>query len=473
MSEPHTTDGNFGWFFNHLPTILRQRRNYVIWPFIVTLLAATVAAFLMPTQYRSTASLLVQSQGLPNSLVEAPASGAIEQRIARIRERVLSRGDLIQVIEQLNLYPDERRSKPLSKVVEKMRDATTVGALANDIGAQSGAPDTIAIDMSFDYSDPAQAQAVLQSFVNSFLTIDTEDVSEQARLSVRFLEDQANKIRSEISTIENQLTMLKARNGAALASSGSGPAMIDTGSYSAQIISLENQNRQLLAQASQPTQKDSQLAAADAALAAAEATYNDSHPDVRAARERVAVLQQLSRNRPVADDNAVLRSQIAANNAAIASVERARSVALAQVQAAMAGSARAPAILEQAMQLESRVSGLRDQYKSVAENLLKAQNTARLTNEQRAERLSLVESPSLPDRPYSPNRVLLIAGGAALGLFIGLVLAFAMEFLRKPVRSPSQIESLGLPVLGVVPLLGEESQPKRFAWLGKKRTKFA
>jgi polysaccharide biosynthesis transport protein len=467
-------EGNSGWFFNHLPSILWQRRNAVIVPFVTVSLAATVAAFMLPTQYRSTASLLVQSQELPNSLVEAPASGAIEQRIARIRERVLSRGDLIQLIEQFNLYPNERRSKPLSKVVENMRTATTVGALANDLGAPSGgAADTIAIDMSFDYSNPAQAQAVLQSFVNSFLTMDTEDVSEQARLSVRFLEDQANKIGSQVSAIENQITVLKSRNGAALASSGSMPPMIDLGSYSSQIISLESQNRQLLAQANRPQQRDPQLAAAEAALAAAQATYNDSHPDVLAARERLAVLQQLSRSRPSFDDGAMIRSQIAANNSAIASINSARSVAMARGQASMAGSARAPAIMEQAMQLESQVSGLREQYKSVAEDLLKAQNRARLTNEQRAERLSLVEPPNLPDSPYSPNRPLLIAGGMALGLILGLVLALALEFLRKPLRSPSQIEALGLPMLGVVPLLGGGDKSKRFSWFKKKRPEFA
>jgi len=474
MPADHERDAGFGWFFNHLPAILWHRRNFVIWPFAAVLTASAVAAFMLPTQYRSTASLLVQSQELSNSLVEAPASGAIEQRIARIRERVLSRGDLIQVIEQLNLYSKERRSQPLSQIVEDMRDATTVGALANDLGTQSEASaDTIAIDMSFDYSEPAQAQAVLQSFVNSFLTMDTEDVSEQARLSVRFLDDQANKLRSQISTIENQLTTLKARNGAVLANSGGGSQMVDMGSYTAQIISLEGQNRQLLAQASRPAVKDPQLAAAEGAYAAAQAMYNDGHPDVRAARERLAVVQQLSGSRVNADENAIIRGQIAANNSAIAAAEQARSAAFARGQAAMAGSARAPAILEQAMQMESQVAGLRDQYKSVAENLLKAQNRARLTNEQRAERLSLVEPPNLPDRPNSPNRALLIAGGAALGLFIGLALAMLMEFIRRPLRSPAQIESLGLPVLGIVPLLGKPVAPRRFAWFRKKEVKFA
>ena len=57
-------------------------------------------------------------------------------------------------------------------------------------------------------------------------------------------------------------------------------------------------------------------------------------------------------------------------------------------------------------------------------------------------------------------------------LLIGLVLALALEFLRRPVRSPTQIEALGLPVLGVVPLFNER-QPGRFNWFRKKSPDFA
>ena len=106
------------WMVNHLPVILWQRRYLVLVCFVAFLFVGTVAAFALPRTYRSTATLLVQSQDLPSSLVDAPTTGAIEQRIARIREQVLSRGDLIQLIEQNDLYSDERRSKPLSKVIE-------------------------------------------------------------------------------------------------------------------------------------------------------------------------------------------------------------------------------------------------------------------------------------------------------------------------------------------------------------------
>ena len=80
----------------------------------------------------------------------------------------------------------------------------------------------------------------------------------------------------------------------------------------------------------------------------------------------------------------------------------------------------------------------------------------------------------MPYTPHSPNRPLMIAAGAVLGLLIGLALAFAVELLRKPLRSPSQIVTMGLPILGVVPLIEDK---KRKSWFKlpfrKKEMKFA
>jgi uncharacterized protein involved in exopolysaccharide biosynthesis len=172
---------------------------------------------------------------------------------------------------------------------------------------------------------------------------------------------------------------------------------------------------------------------------------------VIALKQRVAQLRRTAQESGGSGD--ALQEQIAANNAAIHQLMEQRDATLARANASMAGQARAPAIEEQAMQLENRASALRNQYQQVSENLLKAQNGARMASEQRAEHLSLVEPASLPDRPFSPNRPLLIAAGAAAGLALGLLLALGLELLNRPVRSPRQIEQLGLPMIGVVPLL--------------------
>jgi uncharacterized protein involved in exopolysaccharide biosynthesis len=318
--------------------------------------------------------------------------------------------------------------------------------------------------MSFDYPDPAKAQEVLQSFVQSFLRMDSDVVEDQASITVRFLQDQAQKLSSEIQQIESEITALKEKNGTALVQSGA-PSMLDTGSYSAQIVDLENQNRQLVLQSRKGGGRDQQIAAAEAALAAARALYNDSHPDVVAARERLKALKATPADQSELD---AVQDQIRANNEAIGTLRAQREAAIAKANASAAGQSRAPAILEQAAQLEDRANQLREQYKDVSNDLLKAQNSARMAGEQRGERLSLVEPANLPDHPHWPNRPLLIAAGAAAGAFLGLILVMLIELLKRPLRSPVQIEGLGLPVVGIVPVI-DRGMKRRWWQLFRRR----
>ena len=112
--ERAETGGGGAWLINHMPTILWHRRLYVIIPAVLVFAIGLVTAYTLPTLYRSSATMLVESQDLPTEIVEAPGTGRIEERIAKIREQVLSRGDLISLIEQNDLYPSERRSEPMS-----------------------------------------------------------------------------------------------------------------------------------------------------------------------------------------------------------------------------------------------------------------------------------------------------------------------------------------------------------------------
>ncbi|MDR6788456.1 uncharacterized protein involved in exopolysaccharide biosynthesis [Sphingomonas sp. BE138] len=465
-TEESSTDG--GGFINYIPRILWERKWLVIVPFVVLSIAGVAAALLLPRIYRSSATLLVESQELPSTLVTSPINTIIDQRIAKIREQVLSRGDLIELIEQNNLYADERRSKPLSSIVTKMQDATNLAAVSGDIGgggAQPGGTNTIAFTMSYDYSDPAKAQAVMQSFVSRFLEIDATTMAAQANNTVDFLQDQSSKLTDEINRIEAQITAIKARNGSALATGGVVmPA--NTGSYSAQIAQLQSENRQLMAQMQRSGGKDPMVQQAEAALVAARAVFAESHPDVVRAKSRLQQAKEIAASQGDSSDNALVQSQIQANNAQIAQLQQYRASDESRAAAGMAAQSRAPVLQEQVSQLEARASGLREQLRDISGNVLRAQNSARMAQEQKGERLSVVDPPSSPDKPVSPNRLLLIGGGIGAGLGLGVILALALELLLRPIRGVAQIKSLGLEPLALVPTftpdLAPGEKPRRF-----------
>lgn len=477
MNEEDTAGGG-GGFLNYIPIILWQRKWFVIVPFVLLSLAGVAVAMLLPPVYRSTATLLVESQELPSALVTSPITTIIDQRIAKIREQVLSRGDLIELIEQNNLYEKERRSKPLSTVVETMQKATTIAAVTGDLGSgqpQAGATNTIAFTMSFDYNDPAKAQAVMQAFVSRFLEIDASTMAAQATNTVDFLQDQSGKLQSEITGIERQITAIKARNGAALAANGViMPA--NTGTYSAQIAQLQSENRALLAQSRRTGGKDPLVTQAEQALVAARAVFAESHPDVVRAKSRLAQAQEMAAAQGPSQDAALMQGQIQANNAQIAQLQSYRAEDSARAASGLAAQSRAPVLQEQVTQLEARADSLRDQLKDISGNVLRAQNSARMAQEQKGERLTVVDPPSSPDEPTSPNKLILIGGGVGAGLGLGLVLALALEFMFRPIRGVGQLRALGLETLALVPTFTPDSEPgaaprRRFAipFVGRRR----
>jgi uncharacterized protein involved in exopolysaccharide biosynthesis len=119
-----------------------------------------------------------------------------------------------------------------------------------------------------------------------------------------------------------------------------------------------------------------------------------------------------------------------------------------------AAQARGPAAAQEVQQLQAKADMIRSNLARISTNLLNARSVSKLTDEQRGERLTLIEPPVTPDQPTSPNRLLLIAGGIVGGALAGLVLAFLVELIQRPIRSAGQLtQIMGEPPLAVVPIL--------------------
>lgn len=447
-------------FLAHLPVIFWQRRWFVIVPAVLLAIAGIAAAFLLPTSYQSRAVLLVESQELPKEIVGTPVTDVIDQRIARMRQQILSRPDLIELIQTNDLYADKRQREPLSRVIEDMRGATSIDAINADIQQGQNGSNTIAFSLAFNYPEAAKAQLVAQSFVERFLELDSAQSEEQTANTVSFLDEQAQQVGTQLRDVESQIERIKAENGLALTSGGFTGLASSGGGYEAQIAQLQRENSVLAAQLSQQATADTRdpvVVGAETALAAARAVYSDNHPDVRLAEQRLAEARALARtnsSKQAAPAGAALRAAISGNNAVIAQLQAARAADSARTGAAISAQAQAPLVLERVNQLQARADGLRTNYERISQQLMSAQAAAQMSSEQRGERLSVIDPPVVPDRPSSPNRLMLIAGGIFGGIGLGLALALAVELLLQPIRGVASLNRLlGVPPMVVVPTM--------------------
>ena len=458
---PETEFGGAGaGLVSALPAMLWQRRWFVILPVVAATVGGLITAFLMHPVYESSATVLIESPQVPDDLLGSLSGNQvgdmIGQRIARARQRVLSRQDLIRLIRTYNLYPREQRTMPLSKIIDTMRNDTTIQAVDNGIIGASpskknlGLANTIAITVSFDYDDPIKAQAVTQQFVDRFLEADASTQASQATDTVNFLTEQANQIQSQIRQLEDKALQIRVQNGTALALGGlSGNPTQDFSQIDSQIASLQAQNLklQVASQGGGPT--DSAVAQAQAQLRVAEAKYSETHPDVLAAKAQMEAARREAAAHPGADPVA---AQLAGNRAQIASLERARAMVASNSSAYRAAATRAPALTSQLNQLERAADLLRDNYRGIGQQLQAAQIQARMESEQKGERLNLSDPPVVPDHPLRPNRPLIIAGAIAAGFVFGLALVLLIELITRPIRGTAALRAtVGEPPLAVIP----------------------
>lgn len=451
-----------------LPVILWQRRWLFVIPAVLITVAAIAAAFLLPRSYQARALLLVESNELPDA--QTNQDNPIDRRMARIRQQILSRPDLVELIQANDLYGASRHTEPLSTLIDRMRKATDISAVNADI--QSGAAGNkgaIAFSLTFDYPQPGPSQIVAQTFVDRLLKLDATQTQADAQDNVNLLDDQASSLQQQVTQIENRMKQIAGANGAALSSAGAtmmtGGAGID---YAGQIASLQRENTQLAAQASTAVDRDPNVVSAEAALTGAQATYSDTHPDVQIARKRLEIARASAKGLSNRNVSQAVRQQITTNNSAIAQLSRQRASEEGRVAMMAAAQARGPAVVQEVQQLQARADMIRTNLARVSTSLLNARSVSKLTEDQRGERLTLIEPPVTPDHPTSPNRLLLVVGGILAGIGAGLALVLLIELIQRPIRSTAQLTRIiGEPPLGVVPVLN--GRPGWFARMMQKR----
>ena len=78
--------------------------------------------------------------------------------------------------------------------------------------------------------------------------------------------------------------------------------------------------------------------------------------------------------------------------------------------------------------------------------------------------IRIIDEALAPNEPIKPRKMLNIAIGGLLGLILGTILAFFLEYMDNTIKNAKDIERfLDLPVLGIIP---KDTSPKN----GRKKT---
>lgn len=193
----------------------RRRRFSVLVLAGVLFTISLLAAFLWPPTYRSTATILIEEQEIPPELVRSTITSYATQRIQVISQRVMTRTNLMQVIEKYGLYADKRRSETTEDILERMRKDIRMDMINADvIDPRSGRPTqaAIAFTLAYDARNPGVAQQVANELTTLYLNENLKTRTEKATETTNFLTVEADKLGKHIAELESKLATFKEKN---------------------------------------------------------------------------------------------------------------------------------------------------------------------------------------------------------------------------------------------------------------------
>jgi polysaccharide biosynthesis transport protein len=517
---------------------------------------AVLLAVLLPPTYRSTATILIEQQEIPQELVRSAITSFADQRVQIISQRVMTTQNLLSLIDRYHLYPDIRLTKPREVLMQHMRDDIAMKMISADvIDPRSGHPTqaTIAFTVSYQNESPDLALKVANDLTTLYLNENLTSRTQLAEQTSAFFAEEAAKQEERIAALDKKLADFKQKHQdrlpeqATLNMQVSDRTELELRDVENHLTALDSQRIVLEAQLAQisPTalvysdtgqrvmntedrlkhlksqlagykaryapghpdivtterevaglekeMKDEdgtsdiarQLQEAKAKLAQAQEKYSPEHPDVIRLQHQISELEKTMAAQPASSERA--KEQAHADNPAYIQVKGQLDALIAQrksdelkrdeLQAKLDDYERrlaaAPAVERDYRELVRDLDSAQLKYQQLRAKQSDVQVSENLEMERKGERFTMIEPPLPPEKPISPNRILIIMAGLVLSLGAGLSAVLMKDSLDPSVRGANDVRRLlSVPPLAAIPVIvtaAEERKRRRinrYSWQG-------
>ena len=452
---------------NDYKDIIKRRWLFFLIPFVVVACIGVLVAMVLPAVYESKATILVESQQIPKDLIRSTITSYADERIQVIQQRVMTRDNLMAIIEKFNLFAKEKDKMTASEMVFEIKSRISVAKTAINKNNRRAA--TIAFNISFEDSNPAIAHAVANELVTLFLDENVKSRTERASETTEFLADEARKLKKSLETIEEQLASFKQENSDALPEhlqlhltmAERAEAMINE--IRRDIKTAEEENRFLEIELSVARRDAKTIRGNEIALSPEEelnkleieysgliTQFTEAHPDVKAIKRKMALLQkEISENGGSPNNASEGSIEIARVRARIDSVNEKIKSLNVQLKEQEEERDRLEKVIIKTPQVQRALVSLNRDYentlkkfKEIQSKEMEAKLAESLEEEKKAEKFTLIEPPIKPDKPIKPNRKKVIAFGLILAAGFGGGLVFLLEMLDKRVRGERALTSI-------------------------------
>ena len=283
------------------------RRKWYFWtPLIIILTVSFITAFIIPPKYKSKATILIETQVVPEDLVRTTITGFVEARLQALSQKVLSVPNLTKIIQKYHLYDDIKDTHTNQELVEKLKNNIELLPITTKLGKKTDQIATTAFEIGFEGAKPNTVANVTNEITSIFLSENLQDREGKAKTTVDFLTAQQKTFKDEIIKKEKAIANFKRSHPSEL------PELIQSNrnimDRLAQEITLKKS--ELRRFADQKSFLEGQLATINPYInenspdtnietlnrryATLKATLSENHPDMLILKNKIAALQKAS-----------------------------------------------------------------------------------------------------------------------------------------------------------------------------------
>ena len=488
--------------------IFRRRTTVVVLVFAAVIASAASFALYLPDLYRASATVLVE-RPVPESYVRSAVSGELESRLHVIKQEILSRARLTELIDRFNLYPDLRSRQPLDTVLDQMRHDIDIDP--NGPEQVSGRKTTVSFRLSYTGARDDTVADVTNALAAFYVTRNDGIRSQEATRLTEFLKAQLDAAKKAMERDEGAMRAYTSTHPGEL------PSQVDLNLHSLDRLNTQlrlNGERQLKLLEDREKLVEGQVASVDSKTGELVPSggsdlisdrieslkkdldllegrgFTSRHPDVVRLKTEIATLQRdrqdsLVRQRESGDAPPAAVATVGASSAgsspapggpsaaattATSAPLPARRRVLAAMDAEMAKLKGDEAGLRESISaIEKRLeatpareqeyqrisrdySANKDLYDSLLKRFDDAQLGESMENDKQGERFRLLETALPPSGPIAPNRLRLMIIGLLFAVAAAGVAALVAEQFDSTFHSIDDIRDFtSVPVLVTIP----------------------
>ncbi len=490
--------------------MLRRRLKVILIPTLVAPLTGFMVSYVLPPRYTSQATVLVESQKVPDNYVQPVITADFAQRVQALSQEVLSPRRLRPVIHSLALTKTtEEEGKLIGGIQKNMQVQPVItsmtAAVANSPKAKkklSASDEPVpGFNVSYTDNDAVRAQKICNALTSLIVDENLRSRSEVAQSTTDFLsrqledakrtvDDQDSKLAAfknqymgQLPTdVDNNMRMLMSLNSQLDASTQTLSRAQQDKAYTESMLAQQIAAWKTSLSSTNPQTLETQLTQLQGQLLQLQARYTDDYPDVIKTKADIAGIEK-----KLKEANAAAASGSGSDSGDKASASeppeiRQLRLQIHQYQSVIEQSTLDQKRLQNAINVyQSRTAmspSVEEQYKVLTrdsdtaqafyKDLLAKRDSAGLgtsmENQQEGEQMHIATTAGLPDSPSFPVRPLLAAGGLGVGLVLGGLIAVFLEFSDKSIRTEKDAAAVtDLPLLISVPWLGEEEEEEAAA----------